>query len=274
MSLKEVLINLRSIGLSSPESEIPYITDEPKIPNFVTLPSESSIKKYSFEGNHGQGYHRNETLSRIKSIAECLERLCLDNPIQSRLFKESFSDGNLFADPGIFPCYSEVQIGDRDRFAKEAREGEYLWIEAEDLINKKKIKIPAQSVFLADLFSNEFQLRRERISTGAALGLCETNRAFNSGLLEAIERDSCIYAYLTKKNIPRIVNLNGEAGELEKYLRRYNFELFVFDATSDLGVPTSISIVIDRTGLGPAVDVGSSSSFAGVDVLPWLPQAA
>ncbi|MCH7568625.1 MAG: YcaO-like family protein, partial [Nanoarchaeota archaeon] len=192
----------------------------------------------------------------------CLDRLCLDNPPQSDLTCLPFKEDDILIDPGIFCCYSEEQIGDQEIFREEARSGKYLWFEVKDLINKKKKKIPAQTVFLRwDLFGDEFRIRREEISTGAALGELGTNRAFNSGFLEVIERDACIYAYLSKKDIPRIVDFDGEIKKLEEYLGRYNLEAFVFDASSDLEVPTAISVVIDKTGIGTAVDVGSASDF-------------
>lgn len=260
MPLEKTLINLRKVGLSNLENEIPYITDEPKIPNFITLPNKVAQDKYSCEGNHGQGYHSTQTLARIKSIAECLERLCLDNPINSNLTSHQFRKDNAFIDPRMFYQSKEQDL-------EAARFNEYLWIEVIDLINSKIRKIPAQCVFLSGPFNNEFQLKKEEISTGAALGEIGTDRAFNSGLLEVIERDACIYSYLTKRNIPRIIGFDGGIKKLEDYLRRYNLEAFVFNATSDLKVPTAISIVVDRTGIGPAVDVGSASVFNYEDAI-------
>lgn len=267
MPLEEILEKLRKVELSSSEQEVLYITDEPKIPNFITLPNDPAREKYFSDESYGQGYHPNEILSRIKSVAEYLERLCLDNPIQSNLIQTRFTYDDHFIDPSIFCCYSEEQIGSRDSFNEKARLSNYLWSEVEDVINKKKRFIPAQIIFLRELFGEEFQLRKERISTGTALWEIGTERAFNSGLLEVIERDACIYAYLTKKDIPRIINFEGEIKKLEEYLYRYNLECFVFDATSDLNVPTTISVVVDRTGIGPAIEVGSASALKYEDAI-------
>jgi thiazole/oxazole-forming peptide maturase SagD family component len=261
MPLERILKDLRKIGLSNPEEEILYITDEPKIPNFITLPNNIAKKDYHSNESYGQGYHPQEGLARIKSIAEYLERLCLDNPLSSQLIHQSFKKEDNLIDPEIFCCYSEEQLEDRNSFIKKSRSDNYLWFEVYDIIHKKRSMIPAQTVFLTGPFNDEFQLRKERISTGAALGKVGTKRAFNSGLLEAIERDACIYAYLSRKDIPRIVNLDGEPKKLEEYLSRYNLELSVFNAVSDLRAPTAISIVVDRSGIGPAVDVGSASAF-------------
>jgi len=260
-NLEEILISLREVGLSDIEQEVLFLTDEPKILNFIALPDLNAKKKYYVKESYGQGYHPNETLARIKAIAEFLERLCLDNPKEKELKKSYFINNNSFIDPSIFCCYSEKQIGDHNFFKKEAKSSLYLWSEVYDVLNNKKVLVPSQNIFLRDLFKEEFQLRKERISTGAALGKIGTNRAFISGLLEVIERDACIYSYLTKKEITKIVNFDSPIKELEEYLERYNLESFTFLATSDLNVPTTISIVIDRTGIGPAVEVGSASAL-------------
>lgn len=261
MPLEKLLERLRNVGLSDVEQEILYITDEPKIPNFITLPNDFAKEKYLADDSYGQGYHLNEVLSRVKSLAEYLERLCLDNPLKFNLIRKPYFERNELIDPSIFCCYSEEQIGNHEDFKIKARSSEYLWFEVLDVLNKKNKMLPAQTIFLRDIFNEEFQLRNERISTGAALGEIGTERAFNSGLLEVIERDACIYAYLSRKDIPRIVNFEGEIKELEEYLIRYNLESFVFDASSDLGVPTIISVVVDRTGIGPAVEVGSAADL-------------
>ncbi|MCH7568898.1 MAG: hypothetical protein IIA87_05770, partial [Nanoarchaeota archaeon] len=60
MPLERILENLRQVGLSSPEDEVLYITDEPKIPNFITLPNELARERYFSDESHGQGYHPNK----------------------------------------------------------------------------------------------------------------------------------------------------------------------------------------------------------------------
>ncbi|MEM3121857.1 MAG: YcaO-like family protein [Candidatus Pacearchaeota archaeon] len=259
-NLEKLLKSLEEINLSE-EQEVLYLTDEPKIPNFIALPNDFSKIKYYGTESYGQGYHPNKLLSRIKSIAEFLERLCLDNPERERLIESPFKYHKNFIDPSIFCCYSEEQIEDRKSYDNDARSSTYLWFNVFDVLNEKRVLIPAQTIFLKDLFKEEFQLRKERISTGAAFGVKGTNRAFLSGLLEVIERDACIFAYLSHKELPRILEFENEIKDLEDYLRRYNLETIILDATSDPKVPTTICITLDRTGIGPAVEVGSASSL-------------
>lgn len=44
-------------------------------------------------------------------------------------------------------------------------------------------------------------------------------------------------------------------------LKRYNLELCANDITTDIGIPAVVAIVIDRTGLGPAICVGLKAGF-------------
>lgn len=262
MSQKKLLDYLDRTGLSTPEQEVSFITDEPKIPYFVALPSDFADKKYSTKDCYGQGYHPDSILARIKAKAELLERLCLDNPQTSKLISSKYIQNNNFIDPGVFCCYSERQIGDQESFKQNCRNNTYSWFEVDDFLNQKKVMLPAQLIFISRLFDHEFEIRKERISTGAAFGKKGTGQAFQSGLLETIERDSCIHAYLTKRKCSRIVGLKGKLKDLENYMKRYNLEPFIFDVTSDLGIPTALTVVIDRTGIGPAVEVGSATSFS------------
>lgn len=260
--MEDVRRSMRKIGLSQLESRVSYISDEPKIPYYICTPNKKAREKYICKSTFGQGHHTNETTARIKSIAEFFERLCLDNYLGEELRVSSFEEreGN-FIDPALFCCYSSSQMKNREELARKLRKSKMKWKRGYDILNNSGVWVPAQMVFVQPSFENEPPIRGERISTGAAFGEKDSNRAINSGLLEAIERDACIYSYLTKRPIPRIINLPPESKKLTDYLGDYEIESYTFDATSDLEVPTAISIAIDRTGEGPAVDAGSASGF-------------
>ncbi len=255
----KILKKLEEIGFSGSAKKVPYITDEPKIPYFLCHPNEKARSKYNAESSFGQGFHPDENLARIKSVGEFLERLCLDNP-QKKDLKLSRKKES-FIDPGLFCVYSEEQVPSQKDFIEECRNQQYQWYPVENLYEEFKVYIPAQLIFLSTLFHDEFPIRGERISTGTAFGDIGTKRALQSGLLESVERDACISAYLMKRDLPRIVELPQSIEELLTYLKRYNLEPYVFDATSDLGIPTSLTITLDRTGIGPAVEIGTASAF-------------
>jgi ribosomal protein S12 methylthiotransferase accessory factor len=129
-----------------------------------------------------------------------------------------------------------------------------------DHVSGERRAVPAQMIFLRR-FPAEIQLRREHLSSGAALGERGGERALSSGIFELVERDAAIAAWLTRTPLPRIVDLPSSAPDLPAYLRRYRLEPYIFDARSDLGIPTAVAITIDETGIGPAVNAGIRAAF-------------
>src|SRR3989344_1310562 len=233
MNLDKILKSLRNIGLTKPENEMVLITDEPKIPGYLCFTNEEAREKYNTENVFGQGFDTNRIKAKIKSTGECLERLCLDNPLEEKFLVSKYKNNEWFIDPGLFCCYSSNQLQNKEKFLEGSKKAKYAW----------------------------FVIRNERISTGAALGSISDRYALKNGFLEVIERDACISAYLLKKEIPKIVDIPNELQDLIDYLQRYQLEPYIFDVTTDLEIPSVLVITLDRTRYGSAVNVGSKSKF-------------
>ena len=260
MDLANTFHLLSSTGLSGEPYSID-ITDEPKIPVYTCFPSNECYGRYDTEDVVGQGTHPSRLHAKTKSIAEFLERLCLFNPRPDLLSGPyMFADNGEFADPGTFSCYSEEQVGNSEAFSDNVRKKAYRWLKCHDYFKDSEIMVPAQVIYLAGV-PDDYQILRESISTGAALGHVDESRAFDSGLLEALERDACIHSYLTRKKLSRVTGFHGEIDDLMNYLRRYHLEVYPFVVTNDLGVPTVMTVILDRTEIGPAVSVGSKAAF-------------
>lgn len=249
------LTALTGAGLTTPEEPVPTFTDEPKFAGYVCAPNASAAALYQTANVYGQGFDPDDTLARLKAVAECLERLAIYNPTP-----EVFLSGPQQCDPAWFRVLSSAQIPDLPAFETELRSTTYRWWPVTERTSQSNSAIPAQTIFLSS-FDGEPALRPERITTGAALGLAGTSEAFESGLLECIERDACIAAYLNQSPLRRIVNLPPAANELVDYLDRYRLEPHIFDVTTDLGVPTVLVIAVDRTGIGPAITTGSRAAW-------------
>jgi thiazole/oxazole-forming peptide maturase SagD family component len=261
MDIENTLQSLMKIDLFNNLESMPIITDEPKIPGYLCFPNQLTREEYCVkEDTYGQGFDRNPELAKVKSIAEFLERLMLYNPSR-KLLKGKYKPNTKKVDPGIFCCYSEEQIENREEFLEKIKEQNYKWFPVKDLLNKKVVNIPAQMVFLSDDLNLEFPIRRERISTGAAFGRRGKEQALKNGLLEVIERDSCISKYLKREPLTELKNFDKEINGLIDYLRRYRLETHVFDMTSDLKVPTTMTVTLDYTGIGDAINIGTKSSL-------------
>lgn len=261
MNLEAVLKSLLRVGLSISEETV-LITDEPKFPSFWALPSKKSQEDNYFTPFFGQALDTNKTLAEVRATAEFLERLCLYNPDKKKFICSGYEPNTNFIDPCLFDCYSEEQVKDRNGLPIALRENTYQWFPAKNIIKNQKIFLPAQLIFLSSDFDTETRIRGESISTGTALGLKSTASAFSTGLLETIERDACISAYLLKKEIKKVVNFPTRIQNLIDYLGRYQLETYIFDITTDLQIPSVLAIVLDRSGIGAAVNIGSKSHYS------------
>ncbi len=256
----KILDKLSNNGLSDGPYEVVKFNDEPKIPTYISTANKHAQKKYSCEYEaYGFGSGLNPDIAKIKSIAEFLERLALFNPQKKNLLKQEYTK-NSCINPRLFLHYSHAQMNSHEQAVKKLENATLLWSPAIDYLNKKKVLIPSQSVYLADIFQHEMEIFPERISTGAAFAV-DQKRAFKSGLLEAIERDAAMITYLNKKKAPKIINFPEPINDIISYLKRYYIDISIFDITTDLNVPTFMSVACNKRGFGPAVSVGLKSGF-------------
>lgn len=84
-------------------------------------------------------------------------------------------------------------------------------------------------------------------STGAA---ChgDARRAVINGILEIVERDAFMLAWLLRRSLPRIAFAPGDPdpGRIRETFERLDFDLSYVDITSDLGIPTVLGVLRDR----------------------------
>lgn len=191
-----------------------------------------------------------EAVERFSSFSYKNESIYVDN------YDKILSFGNAF-DPAILssPKSKSTVMG---------------WVMGENLTEAKKCFIPAQLIYLyykkqvgeeTFLFPN--------ITTGTAAGF-DRQFAILHGIYEVVERDAVMGIYLNKIKAPKIdlntIN-NADIKVLLTSCERYNLELCVFNITTDIGIPTFMGILIDRTGVGPAITIGAKSSMNAEEAL-------
>jgi ribosomal protein S12 methylthiotransferase accessory factor len=258
-SLAQRLEKFREYGIIGRVRRAISFTDEPKFSQWFCEPSHS--RDDILEEQYGSSLALDDNASRIKSIAESLERHCSETIDTRRIINKPFSElEDRAVDPAVFVNYSDNLLkGRRNEYIEKIRKAKVSWVKGTHLNSGEQVFVPAQLVYSPYDISNE-PLIRTPISTGAAFGTDE-NSARERGLLEIIERDSFMITWLTKRK-PLIVDLS-ESGlnHLKEYFERYLLEPYVFDITTDLNVPSMLAVLIDRTGIGPAVSVGLKSSL-------------
>lgn len=233
-------------------TEIIGYSDEPSIYSFTLL--LNSGKKYSDAqtwSSNSSGFSfesREEAL--IKCLAEAVERLASTSYKKCYLIRSSYNNLVVNAlDPSLFSNNSDD------------RQKKLYWIKGFDLFRNEEIQMPAQTTFFNYKLSGEPHLT-ELISTGAAAGFGIEN-AILSGLYEVIERDAFMLNYLLKSYRFRVKTscLQGRVQRVKDDVERYNLEWCLFDITNDFEIPTMMSLLIDRTGLGPLISVGLKTSL-------------
>jgi len=257
LSIK-LLKELESKNLLDSITDLNHFYDEPKTfhyqaivkvyCDYLTSQGYSSLKETIGTGGLSLSSAHNALL---RCVGEAIERLSLfcykkDSIIFS---KQKDLDGKtiVISNYTNTPSYQNRTFG---------------WIKGKNLTKNNQSYIPAQLVYLSYSSRKEPNLG-SRISTGAASGFTHESVLLR-GVYEVIERDTVMTTYLNTIGIPRIDNNTVKNKEFERIvnmLERYNLELFLYDITNDLGIPTFLSLIVDRTGLGPSVCVGPKTSL-------------
>ncbi len=142
------------------------------------------------------------------------------------------------------------------------------WVKGYSLTQKESTLIPAQLIYVPYHFCKEPAIRFP-ITTGAATG-SSLGGAILRGICEVAERDSFMIFYLNKL-IPIRIDLTNSRDKTLRLIsgnfKRYNLELYVFDISTDIPTVSIMAIIIDKTGIGPAVAVGLNSSLSPKDAI-------
>ena len=263
---KKIIVNFLKKGVLKKVIKAERIyCDEPKI---IQYKCETSDPLFFSDGamslTMSAGTDIEEERALMKAVGEGLERFCLcvyreSNLLLSNFKKISKRAVNPLYFSGLSPIQREkggsLNIGEKSIFR---------WTLANSIFEKEKKYIPAQLIYVGYKYAFGEPIIRQQISTGSALS-SSLEGALYGGICEAVERDSFIINYLNKLS-PPILDLREINDEDINYLlrqfKRYNLEIFLLDITTDIKIPSIMSIIIDRTGIGQAVIVTTKTDFS------------
>lgn len=264
----ESAFELKRLGLIEEIRELPKFPDEPFLFRYASLPPSV---------NSGGADLLSRKNALWKTIGETAERslwyhsdYLFENNLQRTSYEQvKDSAVDIFHLTG----FSKEQKNEFD-FLSFDEKTVFGWLPARSLISRQKKWCPAQLVssfyFAKNVRTSKNDTRKEpmlhwAITTGLATGQ-SLEEAITKGILEVIERDAFMISYLNKLSLP-VVDLEDLAeqdSDLQKIIRsfeRYKLETYLVQLITDFPVHAYLSIVIDRTGLGPAVAVGASADF-------------
>lgn len=198
----------------------------------------------------GSGIALNDTLAQIKAVGETIERTALGR--YGKLMSFSYAkqpSGIKAADPTLWINYKDAA---REEVLERVRNSVLQWSRADDLLTGEEIYIPAQLVYIPYEFNNEIVLRSP-VSTGAAYG-ASLEDATMRGIMEIVERDAFMLNYLKKNDVSQVDH--PTIRKIKKYFSRYRLDLHLLEMQNDLNIPVIFGVVVDKTGLGPALAAG------------------
>jgi len=251
---------LLALGMTKTPSKVMEFTDEPKLPDFVCTPNPSyctHVPRNELEDVVGQSTNLNASLARLKATAECIERICLFEP-EGTYPQHGYDANQQCVNPADFVHFSRSQLRDTKEFYDVLVKATFRWTSAFEHTEEKKVLIPCQTAFLQP-YGDE-PIIGEQISTGAAFATTLDDTILR-GIFEVIERDALITAYFSR-NVKRAAITNPELDTLLPYLKRYALDVHLFDITSDFGIPTIMAMTLDRSGQGPAINIGAKTHFS------------
>lgn len=223
-----------------------------------------------------------------QALAEVLERYSLSFCDPKRFVTGTFDElkRKNAVDPLKFKCFSERQL--ENAFTRKKHyfnhDSLFSWIEARSLFDSQKYLVPAQMVFMFYERLEGEPIIRETSTNGAAAGSSWEMASYNA-ICEAIERDALMIFWLNKLTPPKIdiselIQKNPVIENIYNQFQRLNLELSILDITTDIGVPTVMSIVLDDSGqrrplhIGLRTDlnvrkavIGSMFEFLGMGVM-------
>lgn len=203
-----------------------------------------------------------------KSLSEAVERYLWENTTAPYKNRQIFSSYNELK-------YKKLDIFSLQGFTQDQKKSTiklqftsetiFSWLPGFSLTGNKTLYCPTSLVSLNYFRSSDEPMLRWNITTGQATrpSLAEAKL---QAILEIIERDAFMISYLNKLtpkkiSISHYSDLDKDIASIYDDCMRYNLELHLLALPTDFPVHCIIAVIIDRSGLGPALTVGASCSF-------------
>lgn len=237
--------------------------DEPPFHHFVALKN----KEYNYYNKKAWDYSgqsvslESREMALLKCLIELVEKVSL-NLFEKKKIKyikyNKVSPFNLQLDQYINSFHHKKRQAHED--------ATYGSVVSKNLFTKKDGFVPAQLIYPNYYQYSYFDrgveepalIYQRQVLNGAAADFDE-NSALLRAINEVIERDAFATLHFTK-HIPKAIDLkefnHSKINGVLDILLRYNLQVNVFDITNDLGIPVFMTVLIDKTGIGPFVNLG------------------
>jgi ribosomal protein S12 methylthiotransferase accessory factor len=199
-------------------------------------------------GISGAGSHDDPATARWLSVAEALERYatCVYSPDQF-IWATAAELGDEALDVTRCPRVSANEQAHPGCFAVPPDpDAPMRWVRGVSLMSGRRVWVPAVLVYLHLPVASPGERFTIPISTGCAAHT-DLHRALAKGMCEVVERDAVALTWLQRLALPEIeVDLDAEplAGHLRKVRGNPRVRIHLYDATTDLGIPTVYGVEV------------------------------
>lgn len=238
-------------GLISTVVPIPTPMGEPKFP--IRTGSLGDVSKVFGYANNmmmdGSGGDIQEEIATIKAIAETTERY--SSIVYSEQKQFIWASANELGKEAInldnIPKCSQDELSHPNCMIQLPKKDEPIrWVRGVNLKDKSLVWIPAVMVYLQIPFKSNSEKFWMPISTGCAAHT-SMEQALINGICEVVERDAISLTWLQKLELPKL-NLDIAPDWVIPFINQMekepNVKHHVFNATTDLGIPTLYSVQV------------------------------
>lgn len=217
-------------------------TNVPSFYVFLILRHTSKIYKAKGRNLYSYGFSiKDSYVALLNCLLQTIQKINLYSYQYTNIHRCAYSDFR--KDEVIDPSLLSNIISDRNL--------QFGWILLKNIITNKYTKLPAQLVFfeyITSLFYEQNFYEKtlsERISLDASTGLSQ-KEAIVTGIYQKIAQDSAMLTHLLKYEAKKVqvdkINLLQISEKLH-YCKKNNISWHLFDITTELGIPTFMTIL-------------------------------
>lgn len=219
-------------------------------------------------GSCGKG--ETEEQAMLGAIGEAIERYCASHPAMKDTRRAPLAKlSEEVIPPAEFVLFSDFQYRRKDfSFPRWQPEDEILWIRATAADSPDPVWVPACFAYLSQASDQPQDVLCPMTSSGFAAGP-DTEHALRAAVLEWVERDAFMIAWLNRLPVPEIEYASAGAviGDIRSTYARWGVEIRAYALPTDLAAVPVLAVALDRTGEGPAAVVGLGCDMDPVKAL-------
>lgn len=210
----------------------------------VLYPAEAGLRAASWTDAVSKGFalDTDKTSSNTRALFEALERYASSVFVKDEVVTASQNElGAAAMDLAMVPRCSDAEYSDPKCPLRPTNPSKPIrWVKAVALGTGRECYVP---LVMSHLYvrANKHEYFWNQISTGVAAHT-DLQTAIVSAILEVVERDAIALTWLARLPLTEILPAGGQAMRLLTLAQRSGCRFDLFDATTDIGIPTVYGI--------------------------------